>query len=139
MNQSSYSRRDTMSIGGQRGFHENWSEKATKRVNFSKFSWTQQHLKSRPPPFEILWPRLICKSSVHQTKCSTIYKYIQMYLAYLPRKRMTIYYCLMSLICKFVKLGTWSQSAFSAFGKIALKLIFSQSKVISSKMNNHKS
>ena len=54
-------------IGGQRGggggpspppFHKNWSEKATKRVNFSKFSWTQQHLKSRPPPFEILWPRL---------------------------------------------------------------------------------
>ena len=57
-------------IGGQRGggggpspppFHKNWSEKATKRVNFSKFSWTQQYYKSRPPPFEILWPRLVEK------------------------------------------------------------------------------
>ena len=59
-------------IGGQRGgsggpspppFHKNWSEKATKRVNFSKFSWTQQHLKSRPPPLlkssDRAWQRYI--------------------------------------------------------------------------------
>ena len=49
-----------MCIGGQRGgaavprppppFRKKWSENAPERVNFSKFSWTQQHLKSRPPP-----------------------------------------------------------------------------------------
>ena len=47
-------------IGGQRGgaavprppppFHKNWSEKATKRVNFSKFSSSGRMFPPFPPP-----------------------------------------------------------------------------------------